>query len=111
MLARLELHADIHSDWVKGEAEREALVTTCVEGYFECEINQIPESKLGLYYIMQEFIQIFLFDHCKDVVPEGRNRWEYLVELWRTGDGEYSLDDCLGCDAKINELDSKEREE
>ena len=100
--------ADFHRDWVTSQAEREAMATKCLEAYFECGTNQIPESKRGLYNLMQEFIQIFLYDHRGDDVPDGRNRWEYLLELWKTGDDDYSLEDCLGIEAMLAKLDSEE---
>ena len=90
------------------EAEREAVVTACLDAYFECETNEIPLCKLETHSIMLEFLRIFLFDHRGDVVPEGRNRWEYLTEVWKTTDGEYSLEDCLGCAAKLATLDTEE---
>jgi hypothetical protein len=37
--------ANFHRDWVTTQAEREALATKCLEAYFECGTNQIPELK------------------------------------------------------------------
>ena len=59
---------------------------------------------------MQEFIQNFLFDHRGDDVPDVRNRWEYLLEQWKTGDDDYNLEDCLGIEAKLAKLDWEEDE-
>jgi len=59
---------------------------------------------------MQDFLQILLFDHGGDDFPDGPNRWEYLVELWKTGDDDYSLEECLGIEAKLAKLDWEENE-
>jgi hypothetical protein len=104
----LDHMAELERAWVAEEDERGAVVTACVDAYFECETNEIPLGKLRTHSIMLEFVRIFLFDHRGDVVPKGRNRWEYLIEVWKTSDGEYSLEDCLGVAAKLATLDTEE---
>ncbi len=100
--------ADLNHAWVAEESVREAVVTACIEAYFVCGANEIPQCKLETHNLMLEFLRIFLFDHRGDVVPEVRNRWEYLTEVWKTGDGEYSLEDCIGIAAKVATLDAEE---
>ena len=45
---------------------------------------------------MLEFLRIFLFDHKAYFVPEGRHRWEYVIDTWKTSDADYSMEDILG---------------
>jgi hypothetical protein len=97
----------LNRGWVAEESDREAVVTACLEAYFECATNEIPQCKIGIHNLMLEFLRIFLFDHRGDVVPEGRNRWEYLTQVWKTGDGDYSLEDALGIAAKVATLDAE----
>ncbi len=100
--------AEFRRGWVAAQAEREALVIACLEAFFECATNEIPECKVGYHYQMQEALRIVLFDHRADFVPKGRNRQEYLTELWKTGDGEFILEDCLGIVVKLAELNAEE---
>jgi hypothetical protein len=100
--------AELNCGWVAEESDREAVVTTCLEAYFECASNEIPQCKLGIYNHMLQFLRIFMFDHRGDIVPEGRNRWEYLTQVWKTGDGDYSLEDALVIAAKVATLDAEE---
>jgi hypothetical protein len=79
---------ELHRAWVAEETNREAVVTAYLDAYYECGTNEIPKCKLETHYLMLEFIRIFLLDHRVDVVHEGCNRWEYLTEVWKTGDGE-----------------------
>ena len=100
--------ADFHRAWVAVESESEAMVTACLEAYFECETNEIPECKHGSHSLMQEFLHLFMVDPRADDVPKGRNCCDYRTVLWKTGDGEYNLEDCLGIAAKLTKLDAEE---
>jgi hypothetical protein len=53
-------------------------------------------------------LRIFVFDHKADFVPEGRNRWEYLTDMWKTSDADYSMEDILGNNAIFDKLDAED---
>ncbi len=57
---------------------------------------------------MLEFLRIFVFDQKADFVPEGRNRWEYLTDMWTTIDADYSMKDILGNYAIFDKLDAED---
>ena len=99
---------EFHREWVAAEAEREALANACLEAYFGCGYNDLTDSQKSLHDGMLEFLRIFVFDHKADFVPEGRNRWEYLIDMWKTSDADYSMEDILGINAIFAKSDAEE---
>ncbi len=57
---------------------------------------------------MLESLRILVFDHKADFVPEGRSRWEYLIDMWKTSDADYSLEDILGINAIFKKIDAED---
>ena len=104
----MEARLEFHREWVAAEAEREALANACLEAYFGCGYNDLTNSQKSLHDGMLEFLRIFVFDHKADFVPEGRNRWEYLTDMWKTSDADYSMEDILGNNAIFDELDAED---
>ena len=104
----MEARLEFHREWVAAEAEREALANACLEAYFGCGYNELTDSKKSFYDRMLDFLRIFVFDHKADFVPEGRNRWEYLTDMWKTSDADYSMEDILGINAIFDKLDTED---
>ena len=99
---------EFHREWVAAEAERKAMANACLEAYFGCGYNDLTNSQKSLHDGMLEFLRIFVFDHKADFVPEGRNRWEYLTDMWKTSDADYSMEDILGNYAIFDKLDAED---
>ncbi len=73
--------AEFHSAWVDAEAQREALANEWLEDYWVCMYNEIPESDIAVQYHFKKLMHTFVFKHRADDIPEGKDRWEYLMEL------------------------------
>jgi hypothetical protein len=104
----MEGRLEFHREWVAAEAEREAMANACLEAYSGCGYNDLPDSKNIFHDRMLDFLRIFLFDHKTDFVPEGRNRWEYLIDTLKTSDADYSLEDILGINAIFDKLNAED---
>ena len=104
----MEAGLEFHREWVAAEAEREAMANACLEAYFGCGYSDLTNSKKSFHDRMLDFLRIFVFDHKADFVPEGRNRWEYLTDMWKTSDADYSLEDILGIKAIFDKLDAED---
>jgi hypothetical protein len=107
----MEGRLEFHREWVAAEAEREAMANAYLGEYFGCGYNDLPYYKKSFHDRMLEFLRIFLFDHKADFVPEGRNRWEYIIDMWKTSDAYYGLEDILGINAIFDKLDAEDARE
>ena len=104
----MEARLEFHREWVAAEAEREALANAFLEAYFGCGYNDLTDSQKSFHDRMLKFLWIFVFDHKADFVPEGRNRLEYLTDMWKTSDADYSMEDILGNYAIFDKLDAED---
>ncbi len=93
---------EFHREWVAAEADREAMANACLEAY------DLTNSQKSFHDRMLEFLRIFLFDHKADFVPQGRNRWEYLIDMWKTSDADYRMEDILGINEIFDKLDAED---
>ncbi len=107
----MEVRLEVHRERVAAEAEREAMANAFLEAYFGCGYNDLANSQKTLHDGMLNFLRIFVFDHKADFVPEGRNRWEYLTDMWKTSDADYSMEDILGNNAIFDKLDAEDASE
>ncbi len=104
----MEACLEFHREWLATEAEREAMANACLKAYFGCVYNDLINSQKYFYDRMLDFLRIFVFDHKADFVPEGRNRWEYLIDMWKTSDADYSMQDILDINAIFDKLDAED---
>ncbi len=104
----MEAGLEFHSEWVAAEAEHKAMAKACLEAYFGCGYNDLTYSQKSFHDRILEFLRIFVFDHKADFVPEGRNRWKYLIDMWKTSYADYSLEDILGINAIFDKLDAED---
>ena len=93
-----ETVAKYHPIWLATTAEREAMEKACVEEYFNCKPDEIPENSVtrSFFLDMKDKLHTYMFDRRYNDVPEMENRWEWLIDLWRTDkNSENSLSSCL----------------
>ena len=74
-----------HPIWVGETEEPQALVNAYFEKYFGCELSKIPEERKNDFFgyeTLKRHLHAFMFDRRGIDVPEGVNRWEYLLKRW-----------------------------
>ncbi len=54
----------------------------CVEQYFNCKTDEIPESSRSFFNGMKDKLHTYVFDRRYNDVPEKEKCWEWLIILF-----------------------------
>ena len=73
--------AKYHPIWLATTAKREAIEEACVEEYFNCKTDGIPESSRSFFIETKDKLHTYVFHRRYNDVPEKENCWEWLIDF------------------------------